>query len=391
MATPIYGITSAQPKDVFGYLAEQYKLKLLLGTITRSSDGRSFQSLGFAPTRANLTFSSISGLDVVVDDTSEYETVSFEDGTDIRYNVVTIYSAHFGAATIQQLQSALKGAGYSHQVVRTLTESEYSSAAGGTGSYAGATSYHRIKVRSGAGRRVPGSGVVYSGPVEVGQDGTGGEGGYEFTGGFSDRLSGQSGANDFGTLVAYTQQMADDQSWLRFGFSEASRDTNDAPYFPTGSNYDATKGLFGGEHLPRNCDGLISFTDNTGYNNAVTVGDLKYSAAGGSLDFSTCRVGDLALVRFDFNVVPQVANTTIEIAMIWQTRDETDAATATFALTGTPIFYGTGSVGKTFLNRPLITAYFASEEDVNARALLAIRSDNPVQIAPLTTLVTIQR
>ena len=30
----------------------------------------------------------------------------------------------------------------------------------------------------------------------------------------------------------------------------------------------------------------------------------------------------LALVRFDFNVVPQVANTTIEIAMIWQTRDE---------------------------------------------------------------------
>ncbi len=96
-------------------------------------------------------------------------------------------------------------------------------------------------------------------------------------------------------------------------------------------------------------------------------------------------------MRFDFNVVPQVANTTIEIALIWQTRDEDDTAAFTFSLTGTPIFYGTGTVGKTFLNRPLISAYFASQEDVNARALLAIRSDNPVQIAPLTTLVTIKR
>ena len=391
MATPIYGTLAAQPKDVYGALQQQYNFKLLLGTIVRSSDGRAFESLGYAPTRANFAFSSITGLDVVVSDALEYETVSFEDGTDHRYNVVTIYSAHFGTATIEQLLAELKRAGYSHQKSRTLTEGQYSAAVGGTGSYAGATYYYRIKVRAGSGRKVPASGVVYSSPIEVGQSGAGGEGGYEFTGGFADRLVGQSGGNDFGTLVAYTQEMADNNRWLRFGFSETARDANDQPYFPVGADYDGTKGLFGGEHLPRNCEGLIDFADSTDYNNAVITGDLQYTAAGGSLDFSTCQVGDLALVRFDFNIVPQIANTTIETALIWQNRDEDDNPTFTFPLTITPVFYGTGSVGKTFLSRPLLSAYFASEEDVNARALLAIRADNPIQVAPLTTLVTIQR
>ncbi len=88
---------------------------------------------------------------------------------------------------------------------------------------------------------------------------------------------------------------------------------------------------------------------------------------------------------------PQTANTTIQIAMIWQTRDAQGNPTFTFPLTGTPLFYGTGTVGKVFLNRPILTAYFASNEDVQAKALLAIKSDNPVEIAPLTTLVRIAR
>ena len=390
MKTPIYGLVASQPKDVYSYLREQQGLKNLLGTITRS-DGKTFETIDYSPTRGSMTFSAIDGLDVVVSDAIATETVAFEDGTYVKYNLVTIYSAVFAGSSQADLRTELDRVGYTSQVERTVTEAQYVAAVGGTGSYSAATSYYRITVRAGAGRVVPANSVQHAIVAEVGQGGAGGEGGYEFTGGFSDRLAGQSGGNDFGTLVAYTQEMADNNRWLRFGFSESARDANDQPYFPTGSNYDGTKGLFGGEHLPRNCDGLIAFADSSAYNNAVITGDLQYNAAGGSLDFTTCQVGDLALVRFDFNVVPQVANTTIEIAMIWQTRDEDDAATFTFALTGTPIFYGTGTVGKTFLNRPLISAYFASEEDVNARALLAIRSDNPVQIAPLTTLVTIQR
>lgn len=390
MKTPIYGLVAAQPKDVYGYLRERQGLKNLLGTITRS-DGAVFEAIDYAPVRANLNFSSIVGTDLVVDGTLGTEQVTIEGGNFFSYNKVTIYVATRGGVTIQQVTNEIKGAGYTSCEYDTIDDTAYAAAVGGTGDYTGATAYYRVVVRAGAGRQVQAPNLQLNRVPEVGQGGTGGEGGYEFTGGFSDRLSGQSGSNDFGTLVAYTQEMADDDRWLRFGFSEAARDANDSAYFPVGSGYDPSKGLFGGEHLPRNCEGLISFNDNTVYNNSSIAGDLKYNAADGSLDFTTCRVGDLALVRFDFNVIPQVANTTIEIAMIWQTRDADNNATFTFPLTGTPVFYGTGSVGKTFLNRPILSAYFASSEDVNARALLAVRSDNPIQVAPLTTLVSIQR
>jgi hypothetical protein len=390
MKTPIYGLVAAQPKDVYGYLRERQGLKNLLGTITRS-DGAVFEAIDYAPVRANLNFSSIVGTDLVVDGTLGTEQVTIEGGNFFSYNKVTIYVATRGGVTIQQVTNEIKGAGYTSCEYDTIDDTAYAAAVGGTGDYTGATAYYRVVVRAGAGRQVQAPNLQLNRVPEVGQGGTGGEGGYEFTGGFADRLSGQSGSNDFGTLVAYTQEMADDDRWLRFGFSEAARDANDSAYFPVGSGYDPSKGLFGGEHLPRNCEGLISFNDNTAYNSSSIVGDLKYNAADGSLDFTTCRVGDLALVRFDFNVIPQVANTTIEIAMIWQTRDADNNATFTFPLTGTPVFYGTGSVGKTFLNRPILSAYFASSEDVNARALLAVRSDNPIQVAPLTTLVSIQR
>ena len=226
-----------------------------------------------------------------------------------------------------------------------------------------------------------------------------GIGGYEFTGGFSDREVGSTGASDFGTFVPYTQAMADLNQWRRFGFSEDQQFENDKAYFPTDARpnrvFDQSKGLFGGMFMPSGVTELIDygFTDPS-YNAEVNSGDpadFNYTAADGSFDFRECQPGDLLQLRFDFNVNVQIANTTLEIALIWQTRDENDVPTFTFALTGQPIFYGTGTVGRTFLNRPFLSAYFASAEDTNARALLAIRADNPIQVAPLSTLVTIQR
>lgn len=223
--------------------------------------------------------------------------------------------------------------------------------------------------------------------------------GYEFTGAFTARTneSGQSGANDFGTFVGYTQDMVDADQWLRFGFNTAAQTANDVAYWtdpdPTlDPDFDQSKGLFGGSHLPAGVDNLFDFDFNaSNYSEARTGQGLNFTAAGGSFDFSSCKVGDLAMVRFDFNVIPQVSNTTLEIAMIWQTRDSNDDETFIFPLTGTPIFYGAGSTGQTFLNRPILSAYFASNEDVNARALLAIKADNPIQVAPLTTLAIINR
>ena len=218
-------------------------------------------------------------------------------------------------------------------------------------------------------------------------------GGYEFTGGFTDRTTGLAGQSDVGSNVQYTQDMVDDQTWLRFGLDSTSQATNDSPYWTTPTPAVATGiGLFGGSYMPQGVTSMFDYSfNNSTYSDAVTSGNLQYTAATGSLDYTQCRAGDMALVRFDFNLLPQVVNTTVEVALIWQTRDSSDDATYTFSLTGEPLFYGVGTVGRTFLNRPILSAYFASNEDVNARALPAIRSDNQVQIQPLTILNTIQR
>ncbi len=228
------------------------------------------------------------------------------------------------------------------------------------------------------------------------------KGGYELTGGFSARANAQgeaqSGANDFGTFVGYTQGMVDANQWLRFGFNREAQAANDFAYWtdPNPADdpvFDQSRGLFGGMHLPAGVQNLFDFDfdESPGYSAGVLGEDLNYTAATGSFDFSSASVGDLALIRFDFNVIPQVANTTIEVGLIWETRLADGTPTFAFPLTGTPVFYGTGTVGKTFLNRPILSAYFASNEDINARALLAVKADNPIQIAPLTTLATLQR
>lgn len=217
--------------------------------------------------------------------------------------------------------------------------------------------------------------------------------GYEFTGGFTDRTTGTAGASDVGSNVSYTQAMVDIGQWMRFGFDATSQATNDYPYWTDPTPSPATGiGLFGGIHMPFGMTSMFDFTFNAAtYSNANTTGTTKYTAATGSYDFSQGRVGDLSNIRFDFNVVPQIANTTLEMGLIWQTRLSDGTPTFTFALTSTPVFFGIGTVGQTFLQRPTFSAYFASQEDVNARALPAIRADNPVQIQPLTTLTQIIR
>lgn len=217
--------------------------------------------------------------------------------------------------------------------------------------------------------------------------------GYGFTGGFTDRTTGQAGASDVGSNVTYTQQMVDAGRFMRLGFDAARQAAVDSPYWtdPTPSPATGVE-LFGGDYMPDNFTQMFDFTlDNGTYSAAVESGPLQYTAATGSYDFSQGEPGDLALVRVDMNVTPMIANTTLEVGLIWQTRLSDGTPTFTFFLAGPTTFFGQGSVGKTFLQRPLITAYFASNEDVNALALPAIRSDNPVQVQPLTTLCAIVR
>jgi hypothetical protein len=218
-------------------------------------------------------------------------------------------------------------------------------------------------------------------------------GGYEFTGGFVDRTTGTAGATDVGSDVNYTQAMVDARQWYRFGFSSAQNLANDSAYWsdPTPAAT-AGVGLFGGSYMPAGVNSLFDFGANDAdYNQATTFGSENMTAATGSFDFSECQAGDFAKIRFDFNVTPQLADSTIEVALIWQTRLADGTPTFTFALTGTPITFGANSMGKTYLLRPLITAYFASNEDVRARALLAVRGDQQFICQPLTTLASIER
>jgi len=218
--------------------------------------------------------------------------------------------------------------------------------------------------------------------------------GYEFTGGFSDRATGQSGANDLGSNVQYTNEQADNGTWQRFGFNRTRQVANDVAYFPITEPdvFDQSKGLFGGQHMPTGFTKLIDFGENdTTWNDAVTTGGLQYTAATGSYDITEGDVGDLIKVRFSFNAIPQIANSTLEVGLIWSTRDANDNITFTFPLTTQPIYYGTGTQGQVFLNRVEMSAYVASAEDLNARFLPAIRCNNEILIQPLSTLISVIR
>ena len=226
-------------------------------------------------------------------------------------------------------------------------------------------------------------------------------GGYEFTGGFADRLTGSSAVSDIGSNVSYTQAMADAGTFYRFGFDSVRQQANDTPYWGDGADVNEAPhsgttdyqgvGLFSGAYMPSGVSSLVNFSEQTDYNTSTNLNGNIVTAADGSFDFTDCKVGDLVKIRFDFNIVPKLANTTVEVGMIWSTRDANDDITFSFPLLTQPIFFGTGTVGKVYLNRPLVTAYLASQEDVNARALLCVRSDNQIDIQPLTTLITIER
>ena len=134
----------------------------------------------------------------------------------------------------------------------------------------------------------------------------------------------------------------------------------------------------------------------TGLANATIAYVNPYTPTGfegstGRIKLNDLEYGDQLRVRFDFNVIPQIANTTIEPALWYANRGIIDDITYTFPLTAQPIFYGQGTVGRSFLNRVEISAWITSDEDVNALTLPAIKSDNPVIIQPLGLLTTIIR
>jgi hypothetical protein len=180
-------------------------------------------------------------------------------------------------------------------------------------------------------------------------------------------------------------------TWKVFSLSDAAHLALDNPYWTTPTPTGATGiGLFEGENLPDNIVTLFDYTYDYDTENPGSSG-TGFEGTVGRIKLNDLQYGDQLRVRFEYNVIPQIANTTVQPALWYANRDESDNITYTFALTTSPSFYGAGTVGKTYSNRVEISAWITSSEDVNALTLPAIKSDNPVIIQPVGMLVTVIR
>jgi hypothetical protein len=215
--------------------------------------------------------------------------------------------------------------------------------------------------------------------------------GYEFTGGFQAKSDLTGYVWDSTNQVAYTQANADNGDYLRFGLSNTVHQAVDTPYWsdPTPNPNWQGYGMFGGDHLPAGkTTTLINYTFDGWSSSSMTGNQITDT---GTIALDGLSVGDLVSVRFDYNIIPQIQNTTVDTGLWWATRDNTDAITFEFFLQGGTAFFGQGTVGVSKLQRVTSTAYLASNEDVNAIALPVIKADNPVLIQPLSMLVTISK
>ncbi len=215
--------------------------------------------------------------------------------------------------------------------------------------------------------------------------------GYSHTGAFADKPLSNNYVWEAGAGISYTQSDVDNELFKVFSLSRAVHDAVDNPYWSTPTPTGNTGiGLFQGANLPEEVSSLVDydFDFNATYPTSVGTG---FEGSTGRIRLNDCVYGDQLRVRFDYNVIPQIANTTIEPALWYSNRNDNDDITFTFPLTTSPMFYGTGTVGKTYLNRVEISAWITSNEDVNALTLPAIKSDNPVIIQPLGLLITILR
>jgi len=218
-----------------------------------------------------------------------------------------------------------------------------------------------------------------------------GHSGYSHTGAFADKPVSNNFVWEAGAGVDYTQANVDAELWKVFSLSNSVHLAVDNPYWSTPTPSGTTGiGLFQGANLPNDVTKLFEFDYDFDTNYPSSSG-TGFEGTTGRIRLNDLVYGDQLRVRFDFNVVPQIANTTVEPSLWYSNRNSSDDITFTFPLTAQPIFYGQGTVGRSFLNRVEISAWITSDEDVNALTLPAIKSDNPVIIQPLGLLTTIIR
>jgi hypothetical protein len=215
--------------------------------------------------------------------------------------------------------------------------------------------------------------------------------GYSHTGAFAGKPLDNNYVWEAGVGVSYSVDDVANGAYKVFSLDQSVHEAVDNPYWSTPTPTGVPNiGLFQGANLPEGVSSLVdySYDYDTQYPTSSGTG---FEGSTGRIRLNDLQYGDQLRVRFDFNVIPQIANTTLEPALWYSNRDDNDNITFTFPLTTQPIFYGTGTVGNTYLNRVEISAWITSNEDVNALTLPAIKSDNQVIVQPLGMLITIIR
>ena len=231
----------------------------------------------------------------------------------------------------------------------------------------------------------------WNGTEWVAADGSKGFTGYSHTGAFAGKPLSNNYVWEAGNGINYTQADVDAGTYKVFSLDRDVHLAVDNPYWSTPTPSGQTDiGLFQGANLPTGVSSLVdyNFDFDAAYPSSTGTG---FEGSTGRIRLNDCVYGDQLRVRFDFNVIPQIANTTIEPALWYSNRNDNDEITFTFPLTTSPVFYGGGTVGNTYLNRVEISAWITANEDVNALTLPSIKADNPIIIQPLGILITILR
>ncbi len=206
---------------------------------------------------------------------------------------------------------------------------------------------------------------------------SGSKGGFSFTGGFENR----------GTPLTHPGGDA----WMPLDLDLVTQQTVDQPWWPGAAEPNGID-LFGGTALPYDATRMFDFetTWSTAGDSRVTdvVDGAAYEDRTGTLRFDELPTGTTNSIRVDIQVTPMIANTTLDVGLWFQPRTTLDGAIeGSFELPGSPLFFGTGTVGVQHLCRPTTTMYIASTSDQFAYALPVVRSDNPILIEPISCLV----
>ena len=209
---------------------------------------------------------------------------------------------------------------------------------------------------------------------------SGTKGGFTFTSGFDKRIV--SGVNADPIRITSSEV----NKWVPLDLSSATQAVVDAPWWP-GATPSNGIDLFGGSALPYGVSRMLDFSQTWSTDSYSDVSTLLGDNRTGTLRFDELDTGTTNLLRFDMNITPQIANTTVEVGLWFQPRTTLDGLIeGAFPLPGNPLFFGTGTVGNTYLSRPTTTMYIASDSDRFAYALPVIKSDNPIIIEPLSML-----